>query len=305
MIFEDRKICSPDQIFSWVRVINPSEEELTFLSENYAIDPALILEVLDPDELSRHEVLPHASGRLIIMRLPYSHPKEDFSHATITYSCFLLPQAVITVCRQHIPMFEREFFRRIEIAVPNISCFILNILLYAGLEYLQHLKELKMTIDELEFLMDGAVRSQEAIKLLRIEKSLHYFQTSLHSNQMLLEKIEKVPNWANGKEERELIDDVDIELREAVEITQIYLKILRSMTDAFSSLINNNLNLAMKRLTVISLVLMLPTVVASFFGMNVELPMPSDGKIYFWAIAFFSILISAAMLLVFKIRRFF
>lgn len=306
MIFQDRQIANEDKTYPWIRVVNPDQDEINFLSQRYQLDASLIIDALDPDELARNESLTNIKGRLVIVRLPYANPGEDFTHTTLTFSFFLLDEegVLVTVCKEHIAMFDQAIFNRPVLYAPNLSCFLLKILFHAGMEYLRYLKELKNIADSLEAKLDSAVHNQEVVKLLRIEKSLHYFKTSLRSNEMLMEKIQKSPSWVWTPKERELLEDAMIEMREAVEITQIYLNILHSMTDAFSSVINNNLNIAMKRLTVISLVMMLPTVVASFFGMNVGLPL-SGTESSFWVLVTFSIGISLLMILILRIRKFF
>ncbi len=308
MIFQEKEIVGDARNYTWVRVVNPSLEEVNFLSGRYHLEISLIIDAMDPDELARNETLTTTKGRLVIMRLPYAHPGKDFTHTTLTFSSFLLDDAgiIITVCKEHIAMFDQAIFNRDILYAPNLSCFVLNILLHAGMEYLRYLKELKNIADNLEMQLDGPVHNQEVVNLMRIEKSLHYFKTSLRSNEILLEKIQKSPNWSWSAKEKELLDDVAIEMREAVEISEIYLNILHSMAAAFSSVTNNNVNQAMKRLTVISLVLMMPTVVASFFGMNVALPVPyGENPLSFWLIAGISAAISTLMMLTLKIRKFF
>ena len=308
MIFQEKEIVGDARNYTWVRVVNPSLEEINFLSERYHLEISLIIDAMDPDELARNETLTTTKGRLVIMRLPYAHPGKDFTHTTLTFSSFLLDDAgiVITVCKEHIAMFDQAIFNRDILYAPNLSCFVLNILLYAGMEYLRYLKELKNIADSLEMQLDGAVHNQEVVNLMRIEKSLHYFKTSLRSNEILLEKIQKSPNWSWSAKEKELLDDVAIEMREAVEISEIYLNILHSMAAAFASVTNNNVNQAMKRLTVISLVLMMPTVVASFFGMNVALPVSyTENPLVFWVITAVSAAVSILMMLILRIRNFF
>lgn len=307
MIFQDREIVGESKTYPWIRVVNPDQDEINFLAQKYHLDATLIIDALDPDELARNETLTSVKGRMVIVRLPYTRPGEDFAHTTLTFSFFILDEegVLVTVCKENIPMFDLAVFNHAVLYSANLSCFLLKVLFYAGMEYLRYLKELKNIADSLETQLDQAVHNREVVKLLRIEKSLHYFKTSLRSNEMLMEKIQKSPSWTWSSTERELLEDAVIEMREAVEITEIYLNILHSMTDAFSSVTNNNLNMAMKRLTVISLVMMLPTVVASFFGMNVGLPLAHDNEYSFWLVAGLSIGTSLLMILVLRIRKFF
>ncbi|HPS44321.1 MAG TPA: magnesium transporter CorA family protein, partial [Treponemataceae bacterium] len=159
------------------------------------------------------------------------------------------------------------------LTLGDLPAFVVRILARADLIFLRYLKEINRRSNSIEIELQKSVRNNELIDLLKLEKSLTYFTTSLKSNQLLFEKLMKTRLIQLDAEDRDWLEDVAIDNRQAIEMSDIYSNILSGMMDAFASVISNNLSIVMKRLTVINLVLMIPTMVTSFFGMNVDVPM--------------------------------
>jgi magnesium transporter len=168
---------------------------------------------------------------------------------------------------------------------------VLNLLGRAAFTYLKFLKELNKRTNIIKEELQRSIKNNELIQLLSIQKSLVFFTTSITTNELLLEKLQKSPLVRFKEDERELLEDVVTENKQAIEMAKIYSSILTGTMDAFASVISNNLNIVMKRLTIVSIILMIPTLIYSFFGMNVQLPfaeLPAAG----WGILGISLFIS-------------
>lgn len=151
--------------------------------------------------------------------------------------------------------------------------FILQILYRNASLYLQYLRSIDKKSDEVEKQLHISTKNQELIELLELEKSLVYFSTSLRGNELVLEKLLKIEKIKQYPEDEELLDDVIIENKQAIEMADIYSNILSGTMDAYASVISNNLNIVMKVLAVITIVMSIPTMIASFWGMNVPVPL--------------------------------
>jgi magnesium transporter len=152
------------------------------------------------------------------------------------------------------------------------SSVILHIFLKTALRYLRHLKEINRRTAAIEIELQKSLKNQELIRLLNIEKSLVFFITSLKSNELMMERLMKTELLKLTTDDRDRLEDVLIDNRQAIEMANIYSNILSGMMDAFASVISNNLNVVMKILTSITIILMIPTLAASIYGMNIELP---------------------------------
>jgi magnesium transporter len=156
--------------------------------------------------------------------------------------------------------------------MSNNRRFVLQMFLRISTQYLKDLKEINRTQREIEKKINISVKNEELLKLLEMEKSLVYFSTSLKSNELMMEKLKRSKFSKMNEEDEDLIDDVIIENRQAIEQTNIHTNIMSGTMDTFASIISNNQNVVIKTLTTITIVLMIPTLVASFYGMNIELP---------------------------------
>jgi magnesium transporter len=161
--------------------------------------------------------------------------------------------------------------------------FVLQILYRSATRYLQYLRSIDKASHRIEQELQSSMKNKELAQLLKLEKSLVYFETSLKSNELVLEKLMRVENVRSIPEDRELLEDVIIENKQALEMANIYSNILSGTMDAYASIIANNLNIVMKVLTAVTIVLAIPTMVSSFFGMNV--PLPLEGPLAFVSVA--------------------
>jgi magnesium transporter len=256
----------------WVDARNVTREDIRILESEYGIDTETIMDILDPDELSRIER--EDAYTLIIVRLPIFIATNEVSYFTIPLGIILFPNMVLTICWADCELLNDLTNNRVRgLTLSDLPAFVVRILARADLIFLRYLKEINRRSNSIEIELQKSVRNNELIDLLKLEKSLTYFTTSLKSNQLLFEKLMKTRLIQLDAEDRDWLEDVAIDNRQAIEMSDIYSNILSGMMDAFASVISNNLSIVMKRLTVINLVLMIPTMVTSFFGMNVDVPM--------------------------------
>ncbi len=282
---------------TWVDVRWASPDDLSTLEKTYGILNEHLQDIVDADEQSRLEK--EDDYTLLIVRLPVHDSRYEPAFFTAPVGVVLFPDKVVTVCWADSEVLADLSGNRVRgFTLENQNAFVLRLLGRAVVVYLRHLKILNRRTTAIERELQKSVRNTELIQLLTIEKSLVYFTTSLKSNELVLEKLLKSRQMRFREEETELLEDVEIDNRQAITMANIYSDILSGMMDAFASVISNNLNIVMKRLTVISIVLMIPTLIVSVFGMNVPLPWHSDGSalLYIGALCAGSALLGGVLL---------
>ena len=265
---------APDQKFTWIDVRELDKDDISVLTDEFLISSELLADIMDADEQSRIEK--EDDYTVIICRLPSSEEDEDrpLERTSIPLGILLFPDKVITVCRGDsvvIDDFARHRFRQCPVSTKE--GFVISILGRAALVYIRLLKYINRQKDLVEEQLHKSIMNYELIQLLQIQKSLVYLTTGLTDNEVLLEKLQKTPLFhVNNEDEAEFLEDSITDNKQAIAMANIYSDILTGTMDAFASVISNNMNVIMKRLTVISLSLMFPTFVTGFFGMNVEIP---------------------------------
>jgi len=254
----------------WINVIQPTSEEIERLKNEFKIPSDIIRDILDADERPRYEI--DDDWTLILFRIPIETPNNGIPYSTIPLGTIRINGITITLCskiNEILPLSQPALFKA---PVPEIHydplIFIIKLFLRSGTVYLNYLKYINQQTTHIENEVEKSVRNKELNKLLKMEKCLVYFITSLKSNEVVLTKIK---NTLKNMEEdtQDLLDDAIIENKQALEMAQIYSNIQSGMMDAFASVISNNLNVVMKQLTSISIILMIPTLIASLYGMNV------------------------------------
>jgi magnesium transporter len=286
----------------WIQVVAPTAMEIETLHREYHIHPDVISDILDLDERSRCDR--EEDYTLIITRVPVHDPGKDVAHYTIPLGIILVRDLIIT-----ISLMETDLLKEIaENKVKNLNVsapktFVLRLMQRSTVLYLRYLKEINRRTAAVEDDLHRSIKNVELVRLLAMEKSLVFFTTSIRSNELLLEKLNKVVLTGLTEAQADLFEDVAIEYRQALEMANIYSNILSGMMDAFASVISNNLNVVMKRLTMISIILMIPTLFASIYGMNVGLPLQKSPWA-FWAIVGASAVVSVIGMLVFLRRQF-
>ena len=255
----------------WVDARRVSQDEIAFLQKEYTLDSELLMDVMDQDELSRIE--PWDDYVLTIMRLPVFTPNSDVSYTTAPVGAVIFPDKIITICWTDCEVLKDLSANRIKgLSLSDFPAFLIRILSRSDIMFLRYLKEISRRVTSIQNELHEQIENAELIQLLNLEKSLTYFTTSLKSNQLLLEKIRRTRILKLDSDDQEWLDDVEIDNRQAMEMADTYSSITTGVMDAFANVISNNMNLAMKKLAVINLVMMAPTFVTSFFGMNFKLP---------------------------------
>ena len=255
----------------WVDARNVTPDEMHELEENYRIDHEQMLDILDPDELARIEK--EDDYVLAILRLPVFQPKAPLQYFTAPVGIIMFPDKIITICWTNCEVLKDISANRIkDLTLNDFPAFIIRIMSRADTMFLRYLKEINRRTNSIQQELQEAVANSELIQLLNMEKSLTTFATSLRSNQQLLEKIRKTRILILDEDDREWLDDVEIDSRQAMEMADTYSTITAGTMDTFASVISNNMNMVMKRLTVFSIALAIPTIITSFMGMNIRLP---------------------------------
>ena len=255
----------------WIDVRNVTRDETTFIQEEYKIEQDHILDILDPDELSRLE-----DGEdyiLTIVRVPIYDPQAETPYFTVPIGIIIKGKTIITICWTDCEVIKDFGSNRIKnIRLTDFPSFIVQIMNRANLNFLRYLKEINRRSTSIQNEMRAEIENKEIMLLLGLEKSLVYLSTSLKSNALLLQKMKSTRLIKFDEEDIDFVEGVAIDNRQAIEMANTYTDILFGVMDAFSSVTSNNLNIVMKKLAIINLVMMAPTFVTSFFGMNFKLP---------------------------------
>jgi magnesium transporter len=274
----------------WIDARDVNREDLLRLEQEFGIAGELLTDIMDADEQARIEKEDEYTA--LIVRLPVYDPKEEVAFFTLPLGIILFPDKIVTICQRSSDALNDIAGNRIRgFTLKNKSSFVLNFLGRAAFTYLKALKELNKRTNIIKDELQRSIKNNELIQLLSIQKSLVYFTTSITTNELLLEKMQKSPLLRLREEERDLLEDVVTENKQAIEMAKIYSSILTGTMDAFASVISNNLNIVMKQLTVVSIVLMIPTLITSFYGMNVDLPF-QNSVVAVWGIIVISLLVS-------------
>lgn len=264
----------------WVCVTEPTEDEITSLIEDYGLDSGFINSSLDEEESSRVEL--EEDQTLIIVDSPIveKQAEQTIQYSTTPMGIILKDNIVFTISLKEnvvLSEFASGLIKNIQTHLK--TQFVLMLLLRVATRFLQCLKQIEKISSSMEKQLHKSMKNKELVQLLGLEKSLVYFSTSLKSNEATLEKILRGRVIKLYEEDQELLEDVLIEVKQAVEMSGIYSSILTGMMDAYGSIISNNLNIVMKRLTVVTIVLQIPNIISGFYGMNVSgLPFANAGS---------------------------
>ena len=285
----------------WIAMTNPTATEIFEMSERFGIEVDDLRAPLDEEERSRIEV--EDNYTLILVDVPMIEERNDKDwYGTIPLGI------IVTVCLEDTQVLTRFMEGRVRNFFTYMKTrFILQILYRNATMYLHYLRIIDKKSEQVEEKLHMSTRNQELMELLELEKSLVYFTTSLRSNEVVLEKLLKVESIKQYPEDTDLLEDVIIENKQAIEMANIYSGILSSMMGTFASVISNNLNVVMKVLSVITIVMSIPTIVFSAYGMNLSpsgMPFSAD-KWGFLVVILLSILVSIVAAVILSKKKFF
>ena len=260
----------------WVCISSPLAGELDHVSHKLRIPLEFLTDPLDIDERPRIETDDNAL--LVIVRTPIvDTAPDDVPFSTIPLGIVITNDIIITVSSQDNPVIT-EFLAG---KVKNFNCerrvqFLLQIFSRASLQYLRYLKEINTRYEGVEKLLHSTFNNRELLRLFDIEKSLVYFTTALRANELVMERLRRSSSFKLRPEEEDLLEDIIIDNKQAIEMANIYSNISTGMMNSFASIISNNLNYVIRLLTSVTIILMIPTLIASVYGMNVKLPFQSS-----------------------------
>jgi len=276
----------------WINLVNPTEEEMDQIVRTVKIPIDFLKDPLDDEERSRIEK--EDDHVLIIVDYPYIIRKESGVpiYETIPIGIIITPQCLITVTLKETPILEVFKHNKVkEFYTYKKTRFALQILYMISIYFLRYLKQINRETDTIEKELYQSMQNRELYSFIRIEKSLVYFAASLKANKVVLEKLMRLNYIKIYEEDKDLLEDVIIENTQGIEMVQTYSTILSGMVSTFGSVISNNLNIAMKFLAIITIFLSFPTMVFSFYGMNVPIPYQHSSHAY-WLTFIFSFVLS-------------
>lgn len=289
----------------WVSLVDPTIEEMSTVSSTLGVERSFLRAALDRDEGARVEV--EGAQTLIIFDVPTANKDkgEVYTFDTLPLAVILVEETLITVTLDNNAALK-SLLRKPpkDCCSEERSCFALQIILRSLSVYLEYLKKIDNRSRHLETQLYASLQNSELIKMLGLQKSLVYFTTSLKSIETMLNKLARTPLISKDTTHEELFEDVMIESHQALEMANIYSNTLSGVMDAFASIISNNQNLVMKTLTVVTVVISVPTLVFSFYGMNVNLPFDQiNTDILTWAIPVVISLLFTLITVVFLWRK--
>jgi magnesium transporter len=287
----------------WVNVECPTIDDRRFLFEELQIPEAFYNDIEDIDERPRIEI--EDGWFFIIMRIPIKIQTDDIPYITIPIGLIFRGDVFVSISFHQtdiIPDFL-TYSKRKNIIKENNFDLVLKLLLSTSVWFLKYLKQINQEIKEAENQLEKSIKNEDLQTLLQIEKCLVLFTTSLKGNDILVARLKNLRDYRDTYDP-DLLEDVEIELRQALETTNIYSDIMSGMMDAYASVISNNLNVIMKQLTSISIILMIPTLIASLYGMNIPNSLEKNDYGFIIVIAM-SFLLSAFGVLLFRRRKYF
>ncbi len=256
----------------WINLTAPTEQEIRLVAERFGIPQDFLSDPLDLDERARIEL--EDDCLLIVLHTPVRN--DDASAVpfmTVPLGIVLKNGRLLTVASQHIDVLELFLSRRIKAFAPDLHArFVIQIFHQTAILFLKYLKEINKKTNTYEAELHKAMKNEELIKLVNLEKSLVYFTTSIKANEIIMARIQRADIIKMREPELDILEDAITENLQAIHMTKIYSNILSGMMDAFASIISNNLNVVKKFLTTVTIMLMIPNLIFSFFGMNVKLP---------------------------------
>lgn len=278
--------CSTLEKGCWVHLQNPTKEEVDGLTTRFALDPTFLPAALDEEESARIDMDTDKNQTLIIVDIPYVDTEgSGYIYSTTPLGIVLVDDVIITVCTRDTPIINDFIEERIRnFWTFKRTRFILQILHRNASRFLTYLKLIDKASMHVQEKLEKSSRNQELLQMMKLEKSLVFFSTSLKGNELVMERLMRQTSILKQfPEDTDLLDDVIIENKQAMEMCSIYRDIMSGTMDAFASIISNNLNITMKILAALTAGLSIPTIISGLWGMNVTVPF-ADAAWGFWAV---------------------
>ncbi len=280
-------------------LMNPGQNEINSLIEDCDLDEHTISSAFDTEELARLEYEDNYTA--IIFKKPKSYNAEDqFTFRITSFGIFIYANKVIILSDAELPLADEKRFSR----VNSLNMFVLKLLNYSAYHFSEHLRIISRVNDELEAKLVSSMENKYLLYMFGLCKSMVYYLDAISSNQNVLRKLRAGRNLVFTEAEMDLLDDIVIETSQCLRQTENLSNILSSMMDARASIVSNNLNQLMKTLTVLTISIMVPTFVVSFFSMNIQYPfkigVEFENPYVFWVVLLLVILTTAGFILTYK-----
>jgi len=293
---------------TWINIVDPTPYELKLVSRLTEVEPDFLRSALDDEERSHLDI--EDNSVMVLINVPIC--REEESYDALPLAIIITVDHIITVCLGETPVMaefnERtaRFFRTFK-----KTQFLFQILYKSATYYLKYLRQINHISDEIEELLRHSMKNREILRLLELQKGLTYFNAALRSNGAVLDRLLRLRTNQNVghflkmyEEDEDLLEDVIIENKQAREMVEMYSKILSRLADTFSSIISNNQNQVMKFLAAMTIILAIPTLISSFFGMNVQIPLEGETHGFGYVIALASLASLAAALILWRRNMF-
>jgi magnesium transporter len=295
---------------AWISLIRPTVEELLTVEKITRAPQDFIRSALDPEESSRIEI--EDNEILVLINVPINHEGVVIEYDTLPLGIIVTPYYIVTVCQEHNDVLQNFTQSKYKyFCTFKRTRFLFQLLYHSALLFLKDLRQMIRKSDKIEQDLRQSMKNHELFQLLDLQKGLTYYSMSLRSNRVVVERLlrlcsnSQVSHLIKFREEDEdLLDDVRVEYDQSIEMAQIQTDVLAGMMDAFASVISNNLNIVMKFLASVTIVMAIPTTIASFFGMNVPVPW-SNHPMGFYLVGLLSLALTAAATLILWKKRLF
>ncbi len=275
---------------SWISTSLPTRDNLAFISKKSNINYDFLLSSLDEEETARVDT--EDDSVLIVLDVPYLDESTN-NYSTKPFMISYNEDYYVTVSQYNKTLIPATLLKTRGIEPQKHVRLTLNIIYQLSKEFIYVLKRIDEKTKEIEKQTRNSMKNKELFELMNISKSLVYFATALNSNKAVLQKLLRSPNYKKYEDDFDLMEDTEVELNQAIEMCNIYRGILSAMMDANASIINNNLNVVMKSLTIITIVISIPTLITSALGMNFD---PENSPLYFNKYGFYIVLAFAALM---------
>lgn len=277
---------------TWIEVTAPTAQEIEWLQSVLSVPPEFITSALDEEESAHIDT--EDDSKLIILDVPQYDPLKNnkYAYTTTPFAIIHTADHMITVSAQESSLIKDVIGKNKRIEPGKTVRLTLLFLYRLAMTYITFLKKIDGQTKTVEKQLHTSLRNKELFDLMELNKSLVYFSNSINANNVVVRKLTRSPEFKKYEDDFDLLEDTEIEFNQASEMCSIYRDILAGMMDAFASIISNNLNIVMKVLAVITIVLSIPTLVASFYGMNFQFIPLADSRAGFYITVFCSFLLS-------------
>lgn len=278
----------------WIHMSNPTDKEIEFISTSTGIAEDMLKAALDSEERARVEKDDDAEALLVVTDIPFTEEEEShYTYTTLPFGYIATNDTVVTVCLEETSLIDDMLSGRFikEFNFHKRIRFLIQMEYAISKKFLHYLKQIDRASQRVQNELEKSMKNAELIEMLDLEKSLVYISTSLRSNGVVLDKLPKITKFF--EEDEDLWEDVIIENKQAIEMSNIYRDILSGTMDAYASIISNNLNVVMKTLTSLTLLVAIPSMIGAFWGMNTGVPF-EDQPWGFWVVIGISVVVCIA-----------